>query len=317
MALSFPDLLSHAAQKCMPRDVGEFVSELVDWLESQAISMTWERRFTAGSKVERPEAGTWQHPIALDCLYELDIPTPTMTQLLQPWIHAESMRSAFTSVGTLKCIYIDRSVMLMPALGHNNLIELEDELFLPFFTDARTIDLTWIPHTPVSAVVHLGSRTSGHFITFLKAWNPPCWYELDDAKKAKMHLTLPTWAKERLVLVWYCPSHAVPDSSHPSASELAAGLPCAPGPLDTEEMEPVLESEHSEAADTEDSSNRTENVSWPSVPAIWTEIDSNEDQQRLTMLLARITDALDPATGPHEPAAEATCAAAAERHAAC
>ena len=215
VALSFPDLLSHAAQKCMPRDVGEFVSELVDWLESQAISMTWERRFLAGSKVERPEAGAWQHPIALDCLCELDISTPTMTQLLQPWIHAESM------IGTLKCIYIDRAVMLMPALGHNNPIELEDELSLPFFTDARTVDLTWIPHVPASGVVELGSRTSGHFITFLKAWNPPCWYELEDAKKAKMHKTLPTWAKERLVLIWYCPAHAVPDSSYPSASDLA------------------------------------------------------------------------------------------------
>ena len=65
MALAFPDLLRQAASSCMPRDVGEFVSELVTWLESEAVSMTWERRFLAGSKVERSEAGSWQYPISL------------------------------------------------------------------------------------------------------------------------------------------------------------------------------------------------------------------------------------------------------------
>ena len=279
----------------MPRDVGEFVSELVDWLETQAISMTWERRFLAGSKVERTEAGTWQHPIALDCLYELDIPTPTMTQLLQPWIHAESMRSAFTSVGTLKCIYIDRSVMLMPALGHHNLIELEDELSLPFFTDARTIDLTWIPHVPVSGVVHLGSRTSGHFITFLRAWNLPCWYELDDAKQAQVHTALPQWAKERLVLVWYCPATAVPDSSFPMAADLAAPVLDTLGPLALEDTTMTQESTLSEADDPDDLGDALRTDPWPSVPATWTEQTPHADQRRLEQLLARITDALTPA----------------------
>ena len=51
VALAFPDLLRSAASKCMPRDVGEFVSELLTWLESEAVSMSWERRFLAGSKL--------------------------------------------------------------------------------------------------------------------------------------------------------------------------------------------------------------------------------------------------------------------------
>ena len=111
VALAFPDLLRHASLNCMLRDVCEFVSELVTWLESEAVSMTCGR---GDLKVERSEAGSWQYP--------------TLTQLLQPWIYAESMRSAFLSIGTLKCIHIDRALMLTPLLGHNNLTELEETL---------------------------------------------------------------------------------------------------------------------------------------------------------------------------------------------
>ena len=88
------------------------------------------------------------------------------------------MRSAFLSIGTLKCIHIDRALMLTPLLGHNNLLELEETLELPFFENDRTHDIRCIPHVPVSGVVHLGSRNSGHFVAFVKAWNPSCWYEL-------------------------------------------------------------------------------------------------------------------------------------------
>ena len=65
----------------------------------------------------------------------------------------------------------------------------------------------------LSGVVHLGSRTSRHFITFLKACNPPCWYELDDEKPAEVHTHLPAWAKERLVLIWFCPATCALDTS--------------------------------------------------------------------------------------------------------
>ena len=79
VAQAFPARFQHAAQKCMPRDVGEFVSELVTWLESEAISMTWERRYLA--------AGS-RYPQSFH----------------EPWIYAESMRSAFLSAGPL-CTY--------------------------------------------------------------------------------------------------------------------------------------------------------------------------------------------------------------------
>ena len=124
-----------------------------------------ERRFAAGTKVERSEAGTWQFSLALDCLYELDIPNPTLQQLLNPWIYAESMRFGFLSAGPLKCVYVDRLVMLTNFLGHNNVLDLEQEVNLPFFEDDRTAELTWLPHRPVSGVVHLGSQASGHFVT--------------------------------------------------------------------------------------------------------------------------------------------------------
>ena len=37
---AFMDLFQHVQRTCIPRDVGEFVSELIVWLETEAISMT-------------------------------------------------------------------------------------------------------------------------------------------------------------------------------------------------------------------------------------------------------------------------------------
>ena len=156
-AQCFPVLFQQATQQCVPRDVGEFVSELLLWLETEAISMTWERRYTADSKVVRTEAGSWQFPIALDGLFELDIPSPSLEQLLQPWIHADSMKSAFLSVGTLKCIHVDRVILPANGLGHNHPINLENEVQLPFFEDDHSIDIHWVKHMPVAGIVHLGS----------------------------------------------------------------------------------------------------------------------------------------------------------------
>ena len=251
--------------------------------------MTWERRFVAGRKVERSEAGSWQFPLALDCLYELDIPTPSLQQLLQPWVYAESMRSGFLSAGPLKCVYIDRLVMLTKFLGHNNVLELESELNLPFFEDDRTAEITWIPHRPVSGVVHLGSHSSGHFVTFLKACNPDSWYEMDDEKPAKVHQVLPTWAKQRLVLVWLCPTNCALDTSFPTLQERLGLVPgpsrIPSGDLPTEPLgtyQDLPEEEQETATET---------------TAAWPQIDDDEppdDAQRLALLLARINDALLP-----------------------
>ena len=78
--------------------------------------------------------------------------------------------------------------------------------------------------------------------------------------------------------------------------------------LDTEETGQVPETALSEADDTEDSGGHSMEASWPPVPATWTGIDYNDDQQRLALLLAIITDALEPAAtsaaGQPVPAAE-------------
>lgn len=297
VALAFPDLLRQAASSRMPRDVGEFVSELVTWLETEAVSMTWERRFLAGSKVERSESGSWQYPISLDCMYELDISAPTMSQLLQPWVYAESMHSAFLSIGTLKCIHIDRALMLAPLLGHNNLLELEDTVDLPFFEHARTHDIRWLPYVPVSGVVHLGSRNSGHFITFVKAWNPKCWYELDDGKPAKTHRQLPDWAKRRLVLIWLCPAPYLVDSSAPSLDDMC---PLTPSRSETLHVEDQSRSWSTQAEDTD---------SIRALDATWPENGQATDQQQRNLLLSRIAAALEPST----PAAAGTSSGATHR----
>ena len=279
----FPDLFQQATQQCVPRDAGEFVSELLLWLETEAISMTWERRYTADSKVVRTEAGSWQFPIALDCLFELDIPSPSLEQLLQPWIYADSMKSAFLSVGTLKCIHVDRVILPANGLGHNHPIALEDEVLLPFFKDDHSIDIHWVKHMPVAGIVHLGSMRSGHFITFLHAQNPSCWYELDDLKPAKRHDRLPRWALERLVLIWLAPSPCNLDTTYPTLQELTTPLSGADtGALAMSTSGAQESSEGSCLGDTGALDTSDEDMS------------SLDDQQRLTSLLSRITMALDP-----------------------
>ena len=70
-----------------------------------------------------------------------------------------------------------------------------------------------------------------------------------------------------------------------SASDLAEGPPGDTSPLDTEETEPAMELVQSEADDHEDSGGHSIEVSWPPVPATWTEMDPSDDQQRLALLL--------------------------------
>ena len=281
VAEAFSDLFQQARMVCAPRDVGEFVSELIVWLETEAISMTWERRFAAGTKIVRSEAGTWQFPLALDCIYELDIPNPTLQQLLNPWIYAESMRSGFLSAGPLKCVYVDRLVMLTNFLGHNNVLDLEQEVNLPFFEDDRTAELTWLPHRPVSGVVHLGSQASGHFVTFLKASSPDCWYEMDDEKPAKVHSELPDWAKKRLVLIWLCPANCALDKTFPTMNE-RLGLTPGPSSNPPEEVDASMGDDHAP------SDAWTQLESQDAAPAL------ADDAQRLERLLERITEVLLP-----------------------
>ena len=281
VAEAFSDLFQQARMVCAPRDVGEFVSELIVWLETEAISMTWERRFAAGTKIVRSEAGTWQFPLALDCIYELDIPNPTLQQLLNPWIYAESMRSGFLSAGPLTCVYVDRLVMLTNFLGHNNVLDLEQEVNLPFFEDDRTAELTWLPHRPVSGVVHLGSQASGHFVTFLKASSPDCWYEMDDEKPAKVHSELPDWAKKRLALIWLCPANCALDKTFPTMNE-RLGLTPGPSSNPPEEVDASMGDDHAP------SDAWTQLESQDAAPAL------ADDAQRLERLLERITEVLLP-----------------------
>ena len=227
--------------------------------------------------------------MALDSLYELDVPAPSLQQLLQPWVYAESMRSGFLTAGPLKCVYIDRLVMLTKFLGHNNVLELEHEVNLPFFEDDRTAEITWIPHRPVSGVVHLGSHSSGHFVTFLKACNPDSWYEMDDEKPAKVHQVLPTWAKQRLVLVWLCPNDCALDTSFPTLNER---LGLVPGPFRfSSGDQPTAQLGTSQEFPEEEQDTATD------TSAAWSQIDdaaASDDAQRLTLLLERINEALLP-----------------------
>ena len=149
--------------------------------------------------------------------------------------------------------------MFTPLLGHNNLLELEDTLDLPFFENNRTHDIHWLPHVPLSGVVHLGSRNSRHFITFVKAWNPH--YELDDAKPAKTHQRLLDWAKRRLVLIWLRPAPCKADSTAPSLEDMCASPINRSGPMPTQEHDEAMPLEHP-ADDTEASDESALDVSW-------------------------------------------------------
>ena len=107
--------------------------------------------------------------------------------------------------------------------------------------------------------------------------------------RLKVHQVLPTWAKQRLVLVWLCPNNCALDTSFPTLNERLGLVPgpsrilsgdLTPEPLGT--FQDLPEEEQETATET---------------TAAWPQIDDDEppdDAQRLALLLARINDALLP-----------------------
>ncbi|CAL1169052.1 unnamed protein product [Cladocopium goreaui] len=169
-------------------DSAEFGHRLASWLNSEALSNSWERRVSTQAANLVHDHGDRFMPLTLQLDPAMIVDNEiSLTMLLRLWSAELGMCAGLSDPRELLVIHVERLVMTPTGTlyKHPAIINFAWEVQVPVMTAAS--ELCTVPYTVVAVVAHLGDTQGGHYQTMLRTYPevsnlaaPSMWMFCDD-----------------------------------------------------------------------------------------------------------------------------------------
>ena len=207
----FRDVLCNWGPSQDQKDSAECTQRLLNWLQTSAFDMSWERRLETADGIVIADHNTAYTPITLTITRHVhDSGACTLNDLLCLWSQEHSMRAALLGAPPCICLAIDRYYQdeagnIGRSMCH---IGVETEVNLPvFISNALRWDYTG--YIPVAGVAHMGLDMAGHCKALLKlaptlisVTQPAAWMETEDGQAPRPIWQVPTWFSQHSTVIW-------------------------------------------------------------------------------------------------------------------
>ena len=214
----FQQLLAFWGRSQDQQDCGEFTHTMLQWLDSPAINMSWERRCEMEEQVRCQDTGASTMPLLLQFPIEIATkPQCRLDQLVSFWCQAYGMQAALLSAAPIVCVHIDR--MFENESGQIEksgcVINLDSETILPIFCDA-SLKHDFATYVLIAAATHLGVDRAGHYQALLKVQptvtdgvRPIQWLLTQDNQRPEPIWRVPLLFLQNMTVAWLMRSDCI------------------------------------------------------------------------------------------------------------
>lgn len=204
-----------------PADAGEFTQFLLGSLTDAATQnqLHWERRAMIEGNFTTMDQTSHNAPTVLQFHpSHVHISQVALQALTHEWQTYKLMHSAFTSTPAMMCLQVERQVQIAgELLKCNTEIQMDGEIFIPFFTDPHSTAFSMKAFIVVAALVHEGDMEQRHYQCLLRTrMHPDEWALKDDNASIVWHDAIPSWFASQTQLIWLIPR----DEWHPMAEDI-------------------------------------------------------------------------------------------------
>ena len=193
-------------------DSAEFGHRLASWLNSEALSNSWERRVSTQAANLVHDHGDRFMPLTLQLDPAMIVDNEiSLTMLLRLWSAELGMCAGLSDPRELLVIHVERLVMTPTGTlyKHPAIINFAWEVQVPVMTAAS--ELCTVPYTVVAVVAHLGDTQGGHYQTMLRTYPevsnlaaPSMWMFCDDNRLPERCWNFPTNFSHGVTGFWLC-----------------------------------------------------------------------------------------------------------------
>ena len=198
-------------------DSAEFGHRLADWLATDALSNSWERRVTTHDTTVVHDQGHRTMPLTLQLDPALIADDEiSLSALLRSWNAELGMCAGLIDPRDLLVLHVERMVMAPSGrlYKHAAGITFAWEVQVPVLTSDTAFK--YVSYTIVAVVAHLGGSNGGHYQTMLRTYPevsdlaaPSMWMFCDDCRLPTRCWTFPRNFSQGITGFWLCKTDAL------------------------------------------------------------------------------------------------------------